>query len=363
LALGGQGGDVEVGSAIQSNGRIALGVVHGGRVAAVALLTSDVSAVRFVDLGPIGGDAPPPRIAWRGPEGKDLVAVAPLRGAPGAGLSVMGLGSDGDSKLLFRMQDVPEDSAVDVASSGDRGIVVWEATAAKGTRGVVRAGMFEGAGRAGPTVELSSADSDAEGPRVVASRSGYFVVWAARAIEPLAVTEGSAGAEDAAELRGPRWLEAVVLDGRGAPIGPPKRLTPATSHVGSFDLMLDPAGAVLHVAARDDGASTAGGAAMELLRVRADGTSDPPTTMPADGLGAGAPNFVAGAQPWLAWAGPHEQVVMLPIGDTSSGTPSNEDSFDDSQPLLTIAEGKVLAVAPATAAGAAAQLRVFSCSR
>jgi hypothetical protein len=360
-ALGAPGTDVEVGSAIQSGSGLALALAHSGagegRFAAVALLTPDASAVRLVDLGPLRGDAPPPRIAWRGVDGKDLVVVAEL----GTGLSVLGLGGDGNRKLLFKMQDVPPDSAVDVAASADRGIVVWEATAslAKGrTRGVVRAAMFEGAGRAGPTAELSSADSDVDSPRVVASRSGYFVVWTARGTEPLVVTDGgSAVAEVASESHVPRWLEVVVLDNRGSPLGPPRRLTPTTGHVGSFDLMLgrvDGPGSLL-VASRDDGA-------LELVRVHSDGTSETPTTVPSEGLGAGAPNFVEGVQPWLSWAGPREQVMMLPV-ETSPALPSSEDSFDESQPLLANAEGKVLAVAPATSAGGTPELRVFSCSR
>ena len=67
----GQGlADLEVGDGIAYPGGYAVGIAHrtgAGRVAAIALLRREpIGLTRILDLGPTMGDAPPPRIGWRG---------------------------------------------------------------------------------------------------------------------------------------------------------------------------------------------------------------------------------------------------------------------------------------------------------
>ncbi len=369
-------GDIEFGDAASSSLGLAIGVVRQapeGDVAAVALLPPDASTLRLVELGPVLRDAPAPRVAWRGVDSGELLAVAPLaphEGGPPHGLAVCRLRNDGSSTLLQRL-DVGDDwASADVAASSQRAIVVWEGSSARShgpPRGVIRVGTLDAEGRVGETREISPTGEDAEDPRVVGNQSAFFAVWAARRIEEARANAQSASAEVASEP-GPRWLEAVVLDDRGVPLGAARRITPATAYLASFDVQLQPVrgAASALVVARMDGASEGG--ELERLRIRADGTSDAPSQIPTDGLGSGAPALVVGAlataMPWVTWAGLREQVVLLPVDVTGSpaGPPSDEDAFAAALPLVALGGSKVLAAIPAVLPGAAA-LRVFSCSR
>ena len=364
---GGSLGDAVVGDAVVSGrGGIAVGMVHAvasadasrATTAAVALLAPVGAAVRVVDLGATPADAPAPRLAWRAADADELVALASTSSTE---LALYGVGANGAVKPGRRIP-VGELGASDVAVGGGAVVVVWEASVAEwhvAPRGVVRALSLEDDGRTVATRDLSSHDVDAEDPRVVAGGTGYFAVWTAGAPlslpSPAQLVDASA-AEGVSEARAARWLEGVVLDAHGAPASPVRRLTSA-GRVTSFDVGAS-AGTAALIVARIEGEPGIGHhAAVERVRLSADGTFDPSITVTSE-LGTGAPSVVRGAAAWLSWWGPDEEVVMMPAG----AAPSGEDVFAESRPLASVGETTVLAAFPASA-DAGAELRFFACQR
>jgi hypothetical protein len=418
VALEEQGGpdDLEIGDGLAYADGYAVSFVHStrgaGPVAAIVLLDSEAGGARIVDLGKTLGDAPPPRLALCRNE---LVAAA--LGRAGVDLHREG-GADGQRDLTVYLVNRPmaertalvirqhrdESMAIDLACAGGAGLAVWDETTAGvragSARGVVRGARFEIGQRAVRTLDVSPAESDAETPRVVRAGSGFFVVWLARRPEspppsggatmtpppsggatmspppsggatmtPPQSSDASAAIEATGEARAYGWLEMLALDADANPVGTVRRLTSATGHVSAYDvesrfdaLDLGSRGeGEVWLVARDDG-EAADGAGGVLLRVRARaGGAEAPVVVPTDGLGRGAPAFVEGREPWLAWVGPHERLRLLPLDRSgeSVAAPSAEDGLDEARPLLSHVAGGMLVAAPS----GVPQLRVFNCQR
>jgi hypothetical protein len=246
------------------------------------------------------------------------------------------------------------------------GLVAWDETT-KGTppRGIIRvAPLPAAAGRSAH--DLSSPDSDAEMPRVVAGGTGYFVLWMARRPEPIGALDA---AEATGEARTSSWLEEVNVDAAGAPTGPARHVTPTSGHVSAYDVeaLGGDAPPSMLVVARDDGEAVDGsGGALLRVRVRED-VVDPPLVLPGDGLGRGAPSLVDGPLPWVAWVGPHEELRLLPLDAAGLplASPSAEPLLDDALPLAMqpgpAGEGRMLVAFPGGDPSAA--LRLFACMR
>jgi hypothetical protein len=401
--------DLEVGDAIAYPGGYAVGFVHrsgAGRVAAIAQLGSDpVGLTRVLELGPTMGDAPPPRIAWRAGELVAAAYVTPPETKGGADAATAGkslprgestrdvaiytiAGSSPPPPPLAVAQRRDDSLALDVAIAGPAGLLVWdEATSAP--RGVVKAAMFTKDHVAGAR-DVSPPDSDAESPRVVPQGSGFVVIWVARHPEPASGVDGAA-AEATGEARTFGWLEMIAVDAQGAPTGPVRRLTSPVGHVSAYDVeaygLSGAAGPPsLLVIARDDGESVDGsGGALLRLRVTGDAV-EPPTVVPTESLGRGAPSFVSGAGAGgpsapaagalaLAWVAGGEQARLLPLdaAGVPAAPPSAEDALGDARALLFIGRAAhapgggvasdALDVLVATPSDSTAQLRVFACSR
>jgi hypothetical protein len=416
ISLGGLGGagdarDLEIGEAIGYPGGVAVGLIHhaaGGRTAAVALLHGDArGGARVVDLAQTLGDAPPPRLGWRG---GDLVAAAyPLPAADaGAGDATRGaavytiVGDAVAGVPLAVPQRRDESFALDLAFAGPAGLLVWDQVTEQPTgqttsqptsapRGVVKVAAFV-KDHAEAARDVSPAESDAELPRVVTSGAGFLVLWIARRPEA-AIGPDAAPAEATGEARAYGWLEMVAVDAHGAVTGPVRRLTSSMGHVSAYDVVIlpgEPASAASPIAvlARDDGEATDGsGGALLRLRVRGDAV-DPVEPVVTDGLGRGAPALVFSAAfsaarapregagerrpvpAWVSWSSKDEQARLLPLTPSGeiAGRPSAEDALGDGQPLLLLAadagdagtaESEVLVAAPSDPAG---PLRVFACA-
>jgi hypothetical protein len=408
--------DLEIGDAMRVPAGVVLSLEHrtaAGRVAALALLPNGGPPARVLDLAPVFGDAPPPRLALRsaGRDGRrelpaTLLAAAYL--APSAQSSPPGVprelgvwsvdasargawAGDAAGAPLFRVAQHRDDSlAYDMAYAAAGGLLVWdESSPGPPYHGVIRSARFEaaGQGQAPATREVSPVDSDAEMPRVVAiaeapagratlgaapaggppgagapGRGAFFVVWIARRPEGAEVPEAKdAGAtpapgpptrqadrsggpivEAVGEPRTYAWLEMGVVDERGVPAGPVRRLTSSSGHISSFDAMQlpSPSRYPLLVVARDDGEAVdgTGGA---LLRIRAgEEGAEVPVELPSDGLGRGAPELVerAGSSAWLAWVGGDEGLRLLPLDNEGAplGPPSVEAEIGAARPLLIL---------------------------
>jgi hypothetical protein len=360
--------DLELGDALPFADGYAIGMVHrtsAGRVGAVALVSKDATAVRVVDLGPTLGDAPPPRLASRG---SDLLAagyVLPHK-SDARELAVQVVAADGGVRPLTSIAQQRDDSfAFDLAG----GLVTWdEATPAAIPRGVVRIAELQPDHPAAPH-DVSPADSDAEMPRIVPfgrDVAKSFVMWMSQRPEPAHAPDASASEEAPGEVRTQSWLEAVVVDAAGAPVGPVRRLTPATGHVSAYDVQLlaGESRPTLLVVARDDGEAVDGsGGVLLRVRMREDGI-DPPLALPGDGLGRGAPTLVEAPSPWLAWVGPHEELRLMPLDPAGApiAQPSAEPLLDEARPLAVVGQGgdRMLVATPGDAA---APLRLFACVR
>ncbi|MGH7437692.1 MAG: hypothetical protein ACRENE_18600, partial [Polyangiaceae bacterium] len=230
-------------------------------------------------------------------------------------------------------------------------------------------GVVLGADRAGPVRDLSPPGSDAEMPRVAAfgHEGRHFVVWTARRQEAIPARDASPEDEATGEARVPSWLEAVVVDGAGATVGPVRTLTSPSGYVSAYDMQIldgEPRPTLL-VVARDDGEAVDGSGGT-LFRVRAGADFvEPPVAFTHDGLGRGAPVFIADAEraaAWLSWVGPaeHLRLLALDAAGAPQGLPSAEEGMDEARPVLGLRSGHLLVAAPGDAAR---PLRTFSCLR
>lgn len=347
--------DLEIGDAVAVADGWAVGMLHrvgSARVAAIAFLPAEATAVRVVDLAPTLGDAPPPHLAARG---TDVLAAsyAVSKRTDVRELALYAVPKGGDPRLIATIPQQRDDSfAFDLAP----GLVVWdEASAGPSPRGVIRAAELLAGDQVGPAHDVSPPDSDAEMPRLSPAAHGYDVFWLARRPEGQ-LSDAAATAEAVGDVRSYSWLESSG--------SPPHRLTSATGHVSAYDVQPLAGGDALLVA-RDDGESVDGsGGSLLRIRVRAGG-ADPPLALPGDGLGRGAPVFVDGPAAWLSWIGPHEAARLLPLDANGApvGPPSAEPELDDARPLALFQGAQVPRILTATPGDAVAQLRVLACAQ
>jgi hypothetical protein len=398
-------GDVEIGDAQPFPAGTAVAMVHrtaAGRVTALAMSPPGLPRLRVVDLAPTLGDAPPPRLAWRG---KDLLAadyVLPSKASGSRELAVWAIDPAlftadrpaAEARVPEPLARIPQqrgDSlSFDLAYTDVRAdaaaLVVWdEATGGASPRGVIRSSLVRGEG-AEPARDVSPTDSDAEMARVLPGGSGFFVLWLARRPETGTAPSGEsvggpASAEKAAngpstrgqelevtgEPRAFAWLEMVALDAHGTPSGPVRRLTPTTGHVSTYDAMVlarEPK-ATLLIVARDDGEAVDGSGGA-LLRVRAGGDfADAPLELPTDGLGRGAPSLVEASPPWLTWVDQREQLRLLPMDPSGApaGGSSTEEALGEARPLLGLDAEQMLLARPRTPHLTDLELAVVTCPR
>jgi hypothetical protein len=364
--------DVEVGDATPYAGGYAVGLVHrtqAGRTAAVALVDSGAARAELVDLAATLGDAPPPRIA---PWGAGVVALAygvpraNARGEAPRELSVYTVAPGEAAISRASVEQQRDDSlAFDVASTKTTALAVWDEAAA-GPHGIVRVADVTPGAAASVGRTITPPESDAETPRVVATPSGFVVLWLARKPETATRDDDRPVAEAPGEERTFGWVEALALDPRGSVASPVRRLTSESGHVSAFDAQLL-SDASLLVIARDDG-ETVDGSGGVLVRVRLVGDRiEPPLALSNDGLGRGGPALVEGTPPWLGWVGPRESLRLMPldVAGTPSGRPSFEDALVDGRPLAVVAGTSTGAarVLVATPSDRSAPLHAATCAR
>ncbi len=240
------GAPLDVGEAISTNDGFAIGLVREKNVFSVALVSSDLANVTFVDIGHARVETGPPQpflwdksvyIAWI--DSGDL-RLGRLENGKVAmiGEEVIDLFTYGAKNPII--SDIP---ALDVVVSGDHGAVVWDF--ADASRGHVRFisfsknGFDKGDGGI-PYVDVAPLTSDAESPRLAPRvGGGYWGIWVARKVE---------FPTDASAIEGPgeaptfRWLEAAPLDDHGTRVGAVVKLTPDSGHVGGYDVVTNSEG-------------------------------------------------------------------------------------------------------------------------
>lgn len=295
-----------------------------------------------VDLGVAFGDEPPPLPLFtaRGP-----VAVH-YASSPGARrLAVTSLA---DAKATLATIDVQSDEsyAFSAAARDSALLVAWDEDRKPADTGVIkvaRVASGERDGGAGARA-VSAPSSDAESPRIVAGKEGFWLAWLARKPE-IAADAAVDAPEGPGERRAYQWVEIVLLGDDGAPVGDVRRVTPQAGHVAQVELVAEPSGVSAYVVDED---ARADGAGMRIDRVRV--TKDkiePPVEVVASGVGRSSVQALelvarpAGADTWLAFADLAErgQAAIVGAGPPRLVAPS---AFASGRPIVRLDDGFVV---------------------
>jgi hypothetical protein len=278
------------------------------------------------------------------------------------------------------VQQADESLAYDVAWPAGSGapLVAWDEDAPTvpaqilADRGVVKVQVM-GGGKA----RVASPDtSDAEAPRLLARRGGYWLAWLARRPEPETSQDAGAAAEGPGERRAYRWVELVALDAKGEATSAVRRVTPEKGRVASFDLAAGApesggGGDPKLVVVVQDEAAVSEGAGERIVRYALDGQKD--RIESGELLDGGVGHALAdllplaadgrgGGQHWLSFTDTqeHAHLVLLGASFGIAGAPTLEPALDGARIVASGPPGDIVyAVGPA--AGAGVELRRLVC--
>lgn len=397
------GDDVVAGDAVTTADALLVGVVRregARRLASVVRASLDLASLKMIDVGTTLGDDPPPSPRLRGTNvfvasyarsAVDARAGAAAASSPASPAATGAAGTmprrleiarlDGTALVHVGavVQQADESLAYDVEWPKDGNaapLVAWDEDAPLlsgqmlADRGVVKVQVL-GAGK--PRV-ASPDTSDAEAPRLLARRGGYWLAWLARRVE--VGEDAGAAAEGPGERRAYRWVELVALDAKGEATSPVRRVTPEKGRVASFDLAAgaaEPGGDPRLVVIVQDEAAIAEGAGERILRYTLDAQKD--RLEPGDLLDGGVGHALAdllplpslsavdaGARRWLSFTDTAEHAHLVPLGAALglAGAPTLEPSLDGARIVASGPPGDVVyAVGPGAAAGV--ELRRLVC--
>lgn len=278
------------------------------------------------------------------------------------------------------MQQADESLAYDVAwASDDKGmpIVAWDEDAPPkvgaltADRGVVKVQLL---GPGAKAHVASPETSDAEAPRLLPRKGGWWLAWLARRPEAAEDAGVNGAAEGPGERRAYRWVELVALDARGEVASAVRRVSPEKGRVASFDLAAAKSGgaegAQLVIVVQDE-AAHAEGAGERIVRYAIDGEKIEAADLLDGGVGHALAELLpqaadAGSTRWLAFTDTHEHAHLVPLGPQLrlAGAATTEPSLDGARVIATAAPDVVYAVGSAgasDAAGGRLELRRLVC--
>lgn len=388
------GEEVVSGDGVMAPDAIFVGVVRrdgGRRLASVVRASLDLSSMKTIDLGASLGEDPPPSPRAHG--GSVFVASyvrakagADAGSATGAMTRVLEV-SRFEGEALVRqgaiVQQADESLAFDIGWTGPfdsaaaqgAPLVAWDEDAPLLTgqlladRGVVKVQLVNG-----PKARVASPDTtDAEAPRLLPKKGGYWLAWLAR--KPEATEDAGAAPEGPGERRSYRWVELVSLDAKGEPTSPVRRITPEKGRVASFDLVqaVAEAGAeprlVLLV---QDEAAHSEGAGERVVRYVVDGQRIESGDLLDGGVGHALVDVLTSADGthaprWLAFSDPQEHTHVVPLGPSVAlgAGPTAEPALDGVRVVAAGPSAEVIyavgAAGGADAAGGRVELRRLVC--
>ena len=383
------GDDIVAGDAAVTSDALLVGVVRregARRIASLVRASLDLGTMRVIDVGAALGDDPPPSPRMHGATAFVTSFARPKGGADAGGMTrVLEVARVEATGLVVEgsvVQQADESLAYDVAwpVEADKGppLVAWDedapprGTALLADHGVVKVQLLG----AGAKARVASPEtSDAEAPRLLARRGGYWLAWLAR--RPEAREDVDAAAEGPGERRTYRWVELVALDAKGEPTSPVRRVSPEKGRVASFDLAAGTGGAgdaQLVVIVQDE-AAHAEGAGERIARYAIDGEKTETGDLLDGGLGHAlaelllpplAPQTDASASRWLAFTDTQEHAHLVPLGPALrlAGRPTLEPSLDGTRIVASASPDVVYAIGsagPADAAGGRVELRRLVC--
>jgi hypothetical protein len=353
---------------------------EGGTLLTVVTLGADGTGGKAVKLARSRGDLEPPVVV---PDGDAVLAAMLEPNASGMSVKLARVRGDKVEWGAEIDRGRGDSLALDLATSGERGLVVWDEPKEERAR-VMLASFSRGSiGTVTAARAVSPEGTDADAPRLVSRKGGYYLAYLAHGSEITRPREaeddlGSGGAKDAAkkgdasardpkrgaskgdeidESRGERvtasWVEILALDENGAPTGSPLRATPEAGRVAGFDLLAVDDGALL-AWRNEESPSGAGGGQVAVAKISAGGVAGALTL--EEGAGDGVPVLMNG---WLSiptLRGADMLARLGPDGKTSEVVEA-EPSIGRGEPLAAI-DDHVLVGEPE---GRAMRLKVLRC--
>ncbi len=362
---------VEIGRGAVFSGGFAAGArrdAEGGAVAMVATIGLDGTGGKLVKLGRSRGDLDPPVVAGAG----DVVLAALLEpNASGRAIRIAKVKGDDVTWGVELSEGRDESSALDLASSGSRAVVVWDDVNTDEKRSHVMLSSFDVATMRSVTSArpVSSPKTDADSPRLIARPGGYWLGYLARAHEaPKKGKKDPSNAGEKPQKKGEDegddesgeaiqngWIEIMPLDENGAPTAAARPVTPRTGHALAFDLELGEDGAAL-LAWRDDDTPTGStGGRLSSALVRLGGAIDV-HVLADESFGAGVPDLLPG---WLVVGGVGAtKLGAIDLRGVLAGGLDPEPSLGTGEPLAATKD----AILIAQPAGKAMRLGVVHCA-
>jgi hypothetical protein len=322
-----------------------------GSYAMVVRMGADGRNGKLVKLGRSRGDFGAPTVTGY----KDSVLAAMLE--PNAGGRAIRLVKVTGEQLTWGpevSEGRDESLAVDLATSGDRGVLVWDDVSKDGKRTMVMIESFDARTMKsdGTTRPISSLKNDAELPRLITRSGGFWLAY-------VVVGEGKKPKDEDTGLGGeaivPRWIEVVPLDEKGEPVGLPRPVTPKDGHALVFDVEASEDGGMI-VAYRDDDTPTGstGGRVMTVW-VRLSGVTEA-QMVTEEASSTGVPDLLPG---WMAIASLSGATRMGPLSARGEllGELRREPELGNGE-VLAGTQASLLIARPA---GKAMKLSVLEC--
>lgn len=345
---------------------------EGGSVGMVATLGTSGDSGKLVRLARSRGDFDAPVVVGAG---GDILAAMVEPHAGGRSIRVAKISGERVTWGPELSERNDESLATDLATNGDRGMIVWDDLPLGRERSVIQLARFDlGTMHSDGARPVTPPEVDADSPRLVRRPGGYWLSYLAHgepAPTPSAAVPGEAPKKDKDEddeegTRAPgeeiayQWIEIVPLDETGAKIGSPRAVTSKTGRVLGFDLAANPEGKLLIVFRDDDTPSGSHGGSVSLLTADLGGVGEE-VPVADEGVGAGVPRiFLTGASGWIVIHSLSGAPRLLPL--SAAGEPQGALAID---PGLGTSE--VIAAGPdslllATPAGKAMKLSVVRCA-
>jgi hypothetical protein len=346
---------VELGrGAVLDNG-FAVGALRdgdGGSYAMVARLGADGRNGKLVKLGRSRGDFDAPTVTGY----KDAVLAAMLE--PNAGGRAIRVAKVSGEQVTWGpevSEGRDESLAVDVATSGERGVLVWDDVSKDGKRTMVMIESFDAETMKsdGKSHPISSPKNDAEVPRLTTRPGGFWLAY-------VVVGEGKKPRDEDHGLGGeaiqPRWIEVVPLDEKAEPVGLPRAVTPKDGHALTFDIEASEDGGIILAYRDDDTPSGSTGGKVMTVGVRLSGIGEA-RVVTEEANSTGVPDLLPG---WMAIASLSGATRLAPLSAQGEllGELRGEPEIGNGE-ILAGTRASLLVARPA---GKAMKLSVVECT-
>ncbi|MEZ4295418.1 MAG: hypothetical protein R3B70_10615 [Polyangiaceae bacterium] len=372
---------VELGRGVWSDKRFAIGAQvpgEGGSVAMVATLDESGKG-NLVRLARSRGDFDPPVLAA---SGGTLLSAMMEPNAGGRAIRIAKIEGDRVTWGPELSEGNDESTAVDLAMSEGRGIVVWDDVPLGRERSVIQLATFDlGTMQGSGARPITPPSIDADGPRLAPRPGGYWLAYLAHGDPPTAPTASKddgdtpgdpkkpgskskaddnpddSDTEAAGEALGHQWIELVPLDASGLATGAARAVTPQSARVIGFDLSASADGRATLIYRDDDTPTGSTGGRVAVVTAELGGIGEA-RVIAEDGVGTGVPQLFGDWVVIHSLTGPIQLGFLGAQGDLAGAlAPEKELKLGE---ILGAHETTFLVATPA---GRAMKLGVATCKR